>query len=374
MRALGRKSGDDGADDMAFAEADGRDEAFDGMLDLSETWDEEEEKASSPARFGWLAPSLAVLVTAGWSGFFVWAHLSNMRGGAAPAQWAGWVVEWAVPVALVGIVWLLAMRSSQAESRRFAATAALMNREGAALEARLKVVNRELSLAREFLAAEARDLEALGRIAAERLSTHAGELQALITTNGAQVEAIGSTSETALGNMNRLRDDLPVIANAARDVANQIGGAGRVAEDQLARLSSGFDRLGTAGAESEAQVGRLTAQVGDTLGQYEAQLTRIEALVTQRFAALQTEAEAYRARITALEEEALAAHRERAQAVASQSEALAHQLREAGESARASYAAAIAALHETLEEKLDLVDQLDRSGAAVANERIAKLR
>jgi hypothetical protein len=374
MRALGRKSGDDGADDMAFAEADGRDEAFDGMLDLSETWDEEEEEASSPARFGWLTPSLAVLVTAGWSGFFVWAHLPDIRGGAAPAQWAGWVVEWAVPVALVGIVWLLAMRSSQAESRRFAATAALMNREGAALEARLKVVNRELSLAREFLAAEARDLEALGRIAAERLSTHAGELQALITTNGAQVEAIGSTSETALGNMNRLRDDLPVIANAARDVANQIGGAGRVAEDQLARLSSGFDRLGTAGAESEAQVGRLTAQVGDTLGQYEAQLTRIEGLVTQRFAALQTEAEAYRARITALEEEALAAHRERAQAVASQSEALAHQLREAGETARASYAAAIAALHETLEEKLDLVDQLDRSSAAVANERIAKLR
>ena len=374
MRALGRKSGDDGADDTAFAEADGQDGAFDGMPDLSETWADEDEVATSPARSGWLAPSLAVLAIAGWSGFFVWAHLADIRGGAAPAQWAGWIVEWAVPVALVGIVWLLAMRSSHAESRRFAATAALMNREGAALEARLKVVNRELSLAREFLAAEARDLEALGRIAAERLSTHAGELQALITTNGAQVEAIGTTSETALGNMNRLRDDLPVIANAARDVANQIGGAGRVAEDQLARLSGGFDRFGFATAESEAQVTRLTAQVADTLGQYEAQLTRIEAIVTQRFAALQTEAEAYRTRIAALEEEALAAHGERAQAVASQSESLANKLREAGETARASYAAAIAALHETLVEKLDLVDQLDRNSATVANERIAKLR
>lgn len=374
MRALGRKSGDDGAGDMAFAEPDGQDGALDGMLDLTETWAEDDEVAPSPTRFGWLAPSLAFLVIAGWTGFFVWAHLADVRGGAAPSQWTGWVVEWAVPVALVGIVWLLAMRSSRAEGRRFAATAALMNREGAALEARLKVVNRELSLAREFLAAEARDLEALGRIAAERLSTHAGELQALITTNGAQVEAIGTASETALGNMNRLRDDLPVIANAARDVANQIGGAGRVAEDQLARLSGGFDRLGTAGAESEAKVTRLTAQVDDTLGQYEAQLTRIEALVTQRFATLQSEAEAYRSRIAALEEEALAAHGERVQAVASQSEVLANQLREAGEAARASYAAAIAALHETLVEKLNLVDQLDRNSATVANERIAKLR
>ena len=94
-------------------------------------------------------------------------------------------------------------------------SAALLSRESAELEGRLKVVNRELSLAREFLAAQSRDLEALGRIAAERISTHAGELQQLITTNGAQVEAIGTTSETALGNMNRLRDDLPVIANAA---------------------------------------------------------------------------------------------------------------------------------------------------------------
>ncbi|WP_301749386.1 ATPase [uncultured Erythrobacter sp.] len=374
MRALGRKSGDDGADDTAFTEADAQDGASEGLLDLSENWAEDDEVVPSPMRSGWLAPSLAVLVIAGWSGFFVWAHLADIRGGAVPAQWAAWLVDWAVPVALVGIVWLLAMRSSHAESRRFAATAAMMNREGAALEARLKVVNRELSLAREFLAAEARDLEALGRIAAERLSTHAGELQALITTNGAQVDAIGTTSETALGNMNRLRDDLPVIANAARDVANQIGGAGRVAEDQLARLSGGFDRLGFAGAESEAQVTRLTSQVGDTLGQYEAQLTRIEAIVTQRFAALQTEAEAYRTRIASLEEEALAAHGERAQAVASQSEALANQLREAGETARTSYAAAIAALHETLVEKLNLVDQLDRKTGIVANERIAKLR
>ncbi len=186
-------------------------------------------------------------------------------------------------VALIGIVWLLAMRSSRAEANRFAASAALMSQESIALEARLKVVNRELSLAREFLAAQSRDLEALGRIAAERISTHAGELQALITTNGAQVDAIGSASDTALGNMNRLRDDLPVIANAARDVANQIGGAGRNAQDQLERLVAGFDRLNTFGTASETQVRSLGQRVGETLGGFEEQLTRIEALVSHRF-------------------------------------------------------------------------------------------
>lgn len=376
MRALGRKSGDDGAQDNLSGEGEDFGAAGDDTLDLADSWLEAPDEDVLPAqtRFGWLAPSLALMTTATWTGFYVWAHQDAMLSGAAPAQWTSWATQWAVPVALIGIVWLLAMRSSRAEAKRFAGAAALMNRESAALEARLKVVNRELSLAREFLAAEARDLEALGRIAAERLGAHAGELQALIASNGAQVEAIGTASDTALGNMNRLRDDLPVVANAARDVANQIGGAGRTAEDQLARLGAGFERLGEAGTTSEAQVSRLTAQVGETLSQFEAQLTRIEALVSQRFAALQTEAEDYRERIGALEAEALAAQADRARAIADDTDGLAERLRAAGETAQSSFAAAIAALNDNMLEKLRVVDQLDRSTGTAAAQRIAQLR
>ena len=371
MRALGRSGGDNGAADTGLLDT----EAGEDTLELAESWaDDASEDASERVRFGWLAPTFALAVIGGWTGFFGWAQWPAIAAGATPQQWASWIVAWAVPVALVGVVWLLAMRSSRAEASRFAASAALMNRESVALEARLKVVNRELSLAREFLAAQSRDLDALGRIAAERLGTHAGELQALIASNGAQVEAIGTASETALGNMNRLRDDLPVIANAARDVANQIGGAGRVAEDQITRLTGGFERLGVAGADSEAQVTRLTAQVGDALGQYETQLGRVEALITQRFAALQTEADAYRARVQALEEEAIAAHGARTESLTVQSDALAARLREAGDTARDSFAAAIAALHERLVEKLSLVDQIDQNTGTAATQRMAQLR
>lgn len=372
MRALGRKSGDDGAGDIDPGEIEAGEEA----LELADTWVEDEEaaEAPSPARIRWVAPVLALLVVAGWTAFFVWAQLPAIAAGVTPAQGAEWVVAWAIPVVLVGIVWLLVLRTSRAEAHRFTAIAASMSRESAALEARLKVVNRELSLAREFLAAEARDLEALGRIAAERLSTHAGELQALIRNNGAEVETIAATSETALGNMNRLRDDLPVIANAARDVANQIGSAGRVAEDQLARLSGGFDRLAASGAESETLVARLGGNVGEALCAFEDQLSRIESLVTQRFAALQSEADTYRARVSELEEAAFAALRERASAAARETETIAARLQEAGESAQARFAEAIAALHEGLLEKLRLVDDLDRSTSAASGERIAQLR
>jgi hypothetical protein len=265
------------------------------------------------------------------------------------------------------------MRSSRAEANRFAASAALLSRESAELEQRLKVVNRELSLAREFLAAQSRDLEALGRIAAERISTHAEELQQLITTNGAQIEAIGSASETALGNMNRLRDDLPVIANAARDVANQIGGAGRNAQEQLEQLTAGFEQLGQLGSASETQVQGLGATVSETLSGFEAQVARIESLVTDRFVSLQGQASAYREKIVALEAAAVDALRTQTGQVEAEIAATAERLREANENARANLAAAIAALHTALEDKLKQVDQLDHSTGVAARQRLQQL-
>jgi len=339
MRAFGRGSGTGGAEGSDERERGPDETLMEDALDLDSVWVEDEAhegRASAAAHpiLRWLAPALAFLAVAGWTVFFGWTLIEEARSGPAAREWAGWIVQWSVPVALIGIGWLLAMRSSHAEARRFAASAAQMNREGAALEARLKVVNRELSLAREFLAAQARDLEALGRIAAERISAHAGELQNLIASNGAQVETIAATSETALGNMNRLRDDLPVIANAARDVTNQIGSAGRAAEDQVARLHGGFERLAAIGGESETRIDRLTTQLADALGALEARTT----------------------------------------AAAQETGTLAAQLAEASTAAEGRFAAAIAALHETLMEKLRLVEELDRNTTAAAQRRIVDLR
>src|SRR5690606_33800466 len=201
---------------------------------LTEVVVEDEEPEQEPPRLGWIAPTLGVLVVVvGWSGFFGWIHRQEALAGAPPARWAEWIVDWSVPVLLVVALWLLAMRNSRREAARFGDVARALSRESAALERRLAVVNRELSLARDFIAAQSLDLESLGRIAAERISEHADRLQALVQDNGAQVEAIGRVSTTALENMDRLRDDLPGISNSARDVASQLGHAGGVPKPPL---------------------------------------------------------------------------------------------------------------------------------------------
>ena len=328
----------------------------------AEEWDE--DPTPSAGRFGWVLPTLAVLAVIGWTGFFGWIHQREMLAGASPALWAEWIVDWAVPVLLVVALWLLAMRNSRREAARFSAAAQALSTESALLERRLTTVNRELSLARDFIAAQSRDLESLGRLASERLSENADRLQGLIRDNGAQVEAIGRVSTTALENMDRLRDDLPVISNSARDVASQIGHAGGVARDQLEELIGGFNRLNQFGEASGRQVASLRGKIDEALAAFEAQATHLEEIASQRFAALAERSAAFRAELDGREVEAFAAIRRRADTLMQELENRRGEL-ERGE------AAALDALHERIrllgDEGTRLAETL-RSGESEAAE------
>lgn len=288
-------------------------EAPDEALSLQEEWMEYDypEAESRPQR-DWPLPAAAALLIVAWTGFFGWVHQDAMLAGASPLQWSEWISQWAVPVLLVIALWLLVMRNSLRESRRFNDAAQALSRESQMLEERLLVVNRELSLAREFIASQSRDLEALGRVASERISQHAERLSGMIIENSEQIESIATVSTNALDNMTKLRSELPVIANSARDVTNQIGNAGRSAQGQLQELVSGFHRLNEFGEASERQVQSLKAQVDLALAAFEAQAVKLDEIASSRFAALTEKSEEYRSRLDSHEVETLAAIRRRA--------------------------------------------------------------
>ena len=66
---------------------------------------------------------------------------------------------------------------------------------------------------------------------------HAERLSTLVQDNGTRIDTIGSVSEAALDNMEKLRGQLPVIASSAKDVTNTIAAAGRTDQaDELAFL------------------------------------------------------------------------------------------------------------------------------------------
>lgn len=347
-------------------------------LDLSQYTEDHVDEAAfevQASRFGWIAPALAIGTIALWSGLYLWAVHPQLFNAASaePAQWTRWIIDWSVPVLLVCVVWLLTMRHSRAEAKRFAETAALLSQESSELEGRLTVVNRELSLAREFLAAQSRELESLGRVASDRISTHAAELQDLIKENGAQVDAIGSASETALGNMTRLRDDLPVVANSARDVSNQIGNAGRNAQEHLEKLVTGFERLNQFGKASENQVTALDKRVGGILDTFQAQITKIEQAVGSRLEKLQAQAGNYRGEVEQAEAKALAALGERMTLLQTETKAVGESLRAAEEGAMQKLLASKERFEAEVTKTVESLDRLDRHALEASQKRIVDL-
>ncbi|KLE36071.1 hypothetical protein AAW00_03230 [Aurantiacibacter luteus] len=371
-------------------------------VEAEQFWVEDEEQHPARPRFAWAVPALAILAVLGWTVFFAWANFSQMLGGAGPQQWIDWVGQWSLPVILVVGLWLLAMRNSRREANRFTDAARALSHESAQLESRLGIVNRELAIARDFIAAQSRDLETLGRLANERLSTNADRLQNLIRENGAQVEQIGTVSDTALANMTSLRDHLPVVANAARDMTNQIGNAGNVAQGHIEALVTGFDRLNQFGEASESHVERIAERVGATLELFDSQVSALGEATKERFEKLRRVSEGFRADLAMSQEEAIASIRTRAAAVAEELRAHDIAQREAGEAALAAmrerlaaleadgqrviaslgdgrdralgqWSDGIAALEERMNAAITSIAQADEAAVTSASERLAAL-
>ncbi|MDE2410675.1 MAG: ATPase [Sphingomonadales bacterium] len=309
---------DAGAPDSALAEPqlDSQDHE---VLVADEVWEEAPELPRR-SRFAVAMAVFACAAIAGWTTLFLLVNQAAMFSGASAAEWLGWIRDWSMPVILLGLAWLIVMRNSRREAHRFGETARMLGNESAQLERRLTTVNSELSLAREFLAAQARDLEALGRMATERLSLHSEQLSSLIHDNGARLDTIGTVSAAALDNMERLRGQLPVIASAAKDVTNNIGTAGRTAKSQLEEMIQGFNRLNQFGQASERQVQSLRDLVDETIAEFTQRTEQLDTIATERFAALGSRSEEFRTQLDADEVETLAAIRTRAKALSDELE------------------------------------------------------
>jgi uncharacterized phage infection (PIP) family protein YhgE len=363
-------------------------------------WDESSQDVPRTER-RWPAV-LAILLVAGWTGVFAWVNAAAAAQGLTASQWIGLFTQWSVPVLLLAVIWLIVMRSSAREAARFGDAARSLANESASLEHRLVTVNRELSLAREFLAAQTRELDYLGRSAAERISEHAAKLRALVIDNSAQVDAIASVSATALDNMTQLRDHLPVIANSARDVTNQIGGAGRTATERLGELVAGFERLNQFGDASERQVVSLRQRIEVTLQDLEGFVAKLDTENAARVAALREQSdglhrdlearetevlEAMRRRSAELRGELVAAHdasqleeaaalaamRGRISSFTRDAHDAAAAVRAAERTAREAWESQIEELRQRLETALEEVATLDRQALETARQKLTEL-
>jgi hypothetical protein len=319
-------------------------------IDFTNT--EDLEPASVASLADRVLPAIAIFAVVAWTGFFGYVHRGDIGAAGSAATWIDLVATWASPVLLVLGLWLLAQRNSRREAARFAATARALSNESALLEQRLTTINRELSLARDFIASEARDLESVGRLAVERISGSAERLAGLVMDNGAQIESIAAVSTTALENMDKLRGELPVIANSARDVTNQVGNAGRTAQEQLGEMVAGFERLNEFGRASEQQVEVLQQRIEAALRDFESQSAKLDDLANARFEAM----------------------REGLNEMRGESERLVEALREGQNDTHVRWATTIAQIEEQMGETVRDISDADERAVDQARQRLQALR
>ena len=88
-----------------------------------EQWDEADplltEDAPAPLRSEWRAAALAAFAVSAWTGFYLWAERAVIAAGVTPRDGVTLMGGWIQPVLLIGLAWLLAMRTSRREAVRF---------------------------------------------------------------------------------------------------------------------------------------------------------------------------------------------------------------------------------------------------------------
>lgn len=261
-------------DDQAATTATGESEAHSRASEQHDFSEENQQNSDSSAEDGWnhyaddiaatparsrLVPLLLLAIAgACWTGFFLWANRDIFTTMVTAKAGIDLLTQWCLPIATLGIIYLLYMRNSTREAGRFADVGLSLRAESELLESRLKTVNNELSVAREFLGQESRELEFLGDQSSGKLTTAAGLIKKSLEDGLGKMQKLDEVGGTAYKNLEQLREHLPVVINTAKDVTNQIGNAGRTAQTEMSAMVSTLKKIGEVGAAAEHSLTALT--------------------------------------------------------------------------------------------------------------------
>jgi hypothetical protein len=236
----------------------------------SHNYEEEIEEAYEPETrlIDKAFPVFFSILVIAWTGFFLWSMRAVILAAPSSAQVIQMLGAWSLPASLIGVAWLLMLRNSHSEARRFAKTGLSLRQEGLALQERVRNVNEEIAIARDFLSQHGKDLEIVGRLSSTRMIEAANLLAVALHDSEEKAKALEVVSNAATGNLEQLRKHLPVVTSAAKDVTNQIGSAGNAAQVQVKALIASLQRVANAGVEARDNIGDIetkAAQMADTL-------------------------------------------------------------------------------------------------------------
>ncbi|NNM75427.1 hypothetical protein HJG53_00695 [Sphingomonas sp. ID1715] len=191
----------------------------------------------------WIVPVLLALAAVAWISFVVWSIAARQDAFANLAMIIGAA---SAPLAVLGVVGVLALRTSRREAQRFLSTAQGMRSESVRLEAQVAQLTARLDANREALSDQAIQLTQIGEEAAARLAGIASGFR----TDG---EALDRHADTLVESAGKASKELELLLNALPKAQEQTGGIA------IALDAAGGAALAQAGA-LEAQLSALLAR------------------------------------------------------------------------------------------------------------------
>lgn len=216
-----------------------------------------------------VGPIVAIFAVAAWLGTMLWLSWARLELGLSPIELVQFIAALCVPPTLIGILWLLAMRSSTAEARRFGATARQMRAEAAALERTIAIVARQIDANRLALAQQTNDLMKMGDGASERLVAISNGMGHEIATADDQARKLAEAISTAQANLSTLLASLPKAHGETAGMAKTLEATALVASEHATALDAQMAALAERGREANAVAGMAAQKLAAHMARME---------------------------------------------------------------------------------------------------------
>jgi hypothetical protein len=216
----------------------------------------------------WIVPALAVIVSLGWIGGMLWFAWPTLQA-AMPIELTGFIAALCVPPALIGIVLLLALRTSTAEAHRFGQTAEAMRAEAASLERTVAALSRSIDINRSKLAEQTNMLMAIGDGAVAKLAGVGSDMADQVTIADEQARKVAAAATIAETSLSVLLATLPKAHGETEGLARLLEQTGISAGEHASALDAQLVALAERGREADAVAGGAAQKLA-------AHITRME--------------------------------------------------------------------------------------------------